>query len=146
MLVVTIGICALPALYAWFNIYANWDPYNNTGNIRLAAAIEDAGWTDEDGTVCNLGEEVRKDLEESKSISWVFVDSDEAARVVSALLSIYAVVCIALLTGVVVNLHTKLIESRMRGTLAEVLNKVQHLSELSKEELDEISEEIRRLL
>ena len=26
VLVVTIGICALPALYAWFNIYANWDP------------------------------------------------------------------------------------------------------------------------
>lgn len=24
---VMIGICILPALYAWFNIAANWDPY-----------------------------------------------------------------------------------------------------------------------
>ncbi|MBQ9061924.1 MAG: YhgE/Pip domain-containing protein [Eubacterium sp.] len=80
VLVVTLGLCALPALYAWFNIYANWDPYNNTGNIRLAAAINDAGWTDEEGGSYNLGEEVRKDLEASTAIHWVFVDSDEAAE------------------------------------------------------------------
>lgn len=79
VLVVTIGICALPALYAWFNIYANWDPYNNTGNIRLAVSIEDSGWTDSDGNYYNLGDEVRKDLEESESIDWVFVDSAEEA-------------------------------------------------------------------
>ncbi len=80
VLVVTIGLCALPALYAWFNIYANWDPYNNTGNITLAAAINDAGWKDVTGISYNLGEEVRKDLEESTAIHWEFVDSDEAAR------------------------------------------------------------------
>ncbi len=79
-LVVAIGICALPALYAWFNIYANWNPYDNTGNIRLAAAIEDAGWTDEEGNYLNIGEELRADLAESKSINWVFVGSDEEAQ------------------------------------------------------------------
>lgn len=79
VLVVIIGICVLPALYAWFNIYANWDPYNNTENIHLAAAIEDTGWTDKDGNYYNLGDEVRRDLEESTSISWVIVDSKEAA-------------------------------------------------------------------
>ena len=32
-LVIAVGLCILPSLYAWFNIYANWDPYANTGNI-----------------------------------------------------------------------------------------------------------------
>lgn len=80
VLVVVIGICALPALYAWFNIYANWDPYENTGQVQLAAAIEDEGWTDEKGNSWNLGEEVKKDLAASKSLNWVFVDSDEEAQ------------------------------------------------------------------
>ena len=30
-LVIAVGLCLLPAFYAWFNIYANWDPYANTG-------------------------------------------------------------------------------------------------------------------
>ncbi len=40
---VMIGICILPALYAWFNIAANWDPYSNTGNIKIAVANCDKG-------------------------------------------------------------------------------------------------------
>ena len=42
-LVVTIGVAIIPALYAWFNILANWDPYGNTGTIAVAVANEDAG-------------------------------------------------------------------------------------------------------
>ena len=79
VLVVAIGICVLPALYAWFNIYANWDPYANTGNIHLAAVIEDKGWTDEDGNEWNLGADIKESLSESDSIDWVFVDTDEEA-------------------------------------------------------------------
>ena len=29
-LVIVIGISVIPALYAWFNIAANWDPYGST--------------------------------------------------------------------------------------------------------------------
>lgn len=25
-LVIIIGLCVIPSLYAWFNIFANWDP------------------------------------------------------------------------------------------------------------------------
>ena len=39
-LVIAVGLCILPALYAWFNIYANWDPYANTGNIRIAVVVQ----------------------------------------------------------------------------------------------------------
>ena len=28
--VIAIGLCIIPSLYAWFNIYSNWDPYANT--------------------------------------------------------------------------------------------------------------------
>lgn len=29
--VVVVAIALLPSLYAWLNIYSNWDPYGNTG-------------------------------------------------------------------------------------------------------------------
>ena len=32
-LIIAVGISVLPALYAWFNIAANWDPYGNTGAV-----------------------------------------------------------------------------------------------------------------
>ena len=42
-MVILIAICILPALYAWFNIYSNHDPYGSTGNIRIAVASRDPG-------------------------------------------------------------------------------------------------------
>lgn len=70
-LVIAVGLCALPALYAWFNIYANWDPYANTGNIRIAVASLDKGWTNKDGDKLNMGQNVIDNLKESDSIGWV---------------------------------------------------------------------------
>ena len=37
------GVTLLPALHAWFNIAATWDPYSNPGGIKVAVANEDAG-------------------------------------------------------------------------------------------------------
>lgn len=68
-----------------------------------------------------------------------------AARVMSAMLSCFAVVVIAMLTGVIVNMYNKLIELRVRGTLTEMMDKLEHLSELSKEELNAISERVKKL-
>ena len=31
-MIVIMGVTVVPCLYAWFNIAASWDPYNNTGN------------------------------------------------------------------------------------------------------------------
>lgn len=78
-LVIAIGLCALPALYAWFNIYANWDPYANTGNIRIAVASLDKGWTNKDGEKLNMGGEIMDELREKDSIGWVFVDTENEA-------------------------------------------------------------------
>ena len=43
-LVVIIGISVVPCLYAWFNIAASWDPYSNTGNLKVAVASADEGY------------------------------------------------------------------------------------------------------
>lgn len=52
-----IGVAALPLLYAWFNIIANWDPYGSTGNILFAVVNEDKG-ADFEGLELNLGSQV----------------------------------------------------------------------------------------
>ena len=77
---VVVGIVLLPSLYAWLNIYSNWDPYGNTGGISIAVASLDQGYTDEDGVYTNKGEDVVNDLREATSINWVVVDSEEQAK------------------------------------------------------------------
>lgn len=78
-LIIIIGLCILPSLYAWFNIYSNWDPYANTGNIKIAAYSEDEGYTGEDGTVQNMGGKILDNLKENTAIGWTMVDSGEEA-------------------------------------------------------------------
>lgn len=78
-LVIAIGLCIIPSLYAWFNIYANWDPYANTSNIKIAAVSEDKGYTMQDGTTENMGDQVLEQLKENTSIGWVFLDDRKAA-------------------------------------------------------------------
>ena len=69
-LAVALVIAVLPSLYAWLNIYSNWDPYGNTGNISIAVASLDKGWTEEDGTQVNKGREVVDDLRTSTSTNF----------------------------------------------------------------------------
>ena len=77
---VVVGIVLLPSLYAWLNIYSNWDPYGNTGGISIALVSLDKGYTDEDGVFTNKGEDVVNDLREATSINWVILDSEKQAR------------------------------------------------------------------
>lgn len=78
--VVVVAIALLPGLYAWLNIYSNWDPYGNTGGISIAVASLDEGYTDADGTYENKGDDVVADLREATSINWVIVDTEEEAK------------------------------------------------------------------
>ena len=78
-LIIIIGLCILPSLYAWFNIYSNWDPYANTGNIKIAAYSEDEGYTGEDGAVQNMGGKILDNLKENTAIGWTMVNSGEEA-------------------------------------------------------------------
>ncbi len=78
--VVVVAIALLPSLYAWLNIYSNWDPYGNTRGISIAVASLDEGYTDADGTYENKGDDVVADLREATSINWVIVDTEEEAK------------------------------------------------------------------
>lgn len=71
-LIVILAICIIPALYAWINIKACWDPYSNTSTIPVAIVNEDKG-TKFLGNEMNVGKEVINNLEENKSIGWDFV-------------------------------------------------------------------------
>ena len=77
--VVAIAIMILPSLYAWLNIYSNWDPYGNTGNISIAVASLDKGYVTDKGEQVNKGDDIVADLRESTAINWVITDSEEQA-------------------------------------------------------------------
>lgn len=77
--VVAIAIMILPSLYAWLNIYSNWDPYGNTGNISIAVASMDKGYVTDTGEKVNKGDDIIEDLRESTAINWVITDSEEQA-------------------------------------------------------------------
>lgn len=78
-LVIAIGVCFLPALYAWFNIYSNWDPYGSTGELKLAAISLDQGYTDDKGEYHNQGDSIIENLKGNTSVNWQFVDTAEDA-------------------------------------------------------------------
>ena len=76
---IALAISILPALYAWVNIYANGNPYVNTGNIRIAVASNDKGITLDSGEHVNMADEVFDELKESTSIGWQFPESSDEA-------------------------------------------------------------------
>ena len=67
---VMIGVCIIPSLYAWFNIAASWDPYENTGNLKVAVASVDEGY---EGSIIpiklTLGDQVLSALRETPTVS-----------------------------------------------------------------------------
>ena len=79
-LIIIIGLCVIPSLYAWFNIFANWDPYANTGGIPVAVVSLDQDYTLKDGSVVNMGESVLESLHSNTSVKWIFLDTEEEAK------------------------------------------------------------------
>ena len=78
-LVIALGLCVIPSLYAWFNIYSNWDPYANTGNVAIAVASDDTGYTRNDGSYVNMGDAVIEQLEENDKLGWTFPSTSQEA-------------------------------------------------------------------
>ena len=79
-LVVTIGVCVIPSLYAWYNIVANWDPYGNTQGIKIAVANNDQGTQNDLVGELNAGDQVVDQLKDNKQLGWTFVDSADDAK------------------------------------------------------------------
>jgi putative membrane protein len=79
-IITIMGLCIVPCLYAWFNIFSNWDPYESdaTGRILVAVANEDDG-SELLGLDINVGEKIVEALKANDSIGWRFTDDSEAA-------------------------------------------------------------------
>ena len=79
-IVIIMGLCIVPCLYAWFNIFSNWDPYGTdaTSRIRVAVTSEDKG-ADILGVELNVGDQMISALEANTQIGWVFVDTRQEA-------------------------------------------------------------------
>ncbi len=65
------------------------------------------------------------------------------SRALSVLLSVSAVVVIALVTGVIVNFFNQINELRHRDTITAFMDQLERLPELSHEELEDISRRVR---
>ena len=78
-LIVLVGLVIVPVLYAWFNIAGSWDPYGNTGNLKVAVANSDKGYESDLIPIrVSLGDSVTAALRENDALDWVFVDEDRA--------------------------------------------------------------------
>ncbi len=76
---IILAILFLPALYAWFNIYAFWDPYGKTGDISIAVVCNDRDYMDEDGKIINIGNQLVEELKQDEKIGFVFLDDADKA-------------------------------------------------------------------
>lgn len=75
--VVIIGIGILPALYSWFNIASNWDPYSNTSELDFAVCSLDKGYSYK-ALKINAGDEIIKNLKANPKMGWDFVSEKKA--------------------------------------------------------------------
>ena len=82
--VVTLGVCIIPSLYAWLNVLANWDPYNNTSTVPVAVVNEDAGAEAGSRGLVNAGDMVVERLRQDDRLGWSFTDEGDAREGVGA--------------------------------------------------------------
>lgn len=66
-------------------------------------------------------------------------------KICSVLLTVYAIFVVAIVTGVVVNFYNQLVEMQQKETLMLFMDKLERLPELSKEELQTISQKVKEL-
>ena len=78
-LVVALGVCILPSLYAWINILANWDPYENTSTVPVAVVVQDTGAEVSGMGTVNAGQMVHERLEQNHQLQWTFLNSKDDA-------------------------------------------------------------------
>lgn len=77
-LIIALGLCIIPSLYAWFNIYSNWDPYANTSSIKIAVYSDDEGFTPEGKEKQNMGDSIIDNLRENDKLGWTFTKDKES--------------------------------------------------------------------
>ncbi len=94
-LVVVIALIVLPSLYSWYNVAGFWDPYGNTGNLRVCVVNEDAGATlseseqelvagQQDSETLNVGDQIIEEIEKNHELDWQVVNKETAMQEVKS--------------------------------------------------------------
>jgi YhgE/Pip N-terminal domain len=69
-----LALIILPCLYCWFNVWALWDPYSNTGNLKVAVYSDDQS-VELEGQKIEIGDQLIANLKKNHKLGWTFVDS-----------------------------------------------------------------------
>lgn len=64
-------------------------------------------------------------------------------RILSVFLSVYSIGVIAVFTGVIASYYTDIVHWKANDSVREFMDKLENLSELSKEELEELSQKVK---
>ena len=67
-----------------------------------------------------------------------------AGRILTVLLTLYEIVIIAMFSGVVVSYYLEVVHRRENEIISNFLDKMENLTELSQEELQDIQDKVRR--
>ena len=65
-------------------------------------------------------------------------------KIISLLVTIYSTLVIAIVTGVVVNYYTEVIDIQKKETFTAFVDKLEHLETMSKEELRQMSQQAKK--
>ncbi len=78
--VIILGLSILPSLYAWFNIFSNWNPYTEeaTSQLKIAVVSLDQGMTFDHLELC-IGDSIMESLKENTTMGWVFPSDERTA-------------------------------------------------------------------
>ena len=76
---IILAILVLTALYAWFNIYAFWDPYGKTKDVSIAVVSNDRDYMDSDGNIVNMGKTLISEIKDDENFGFVFLDDADKA-------------------------------------------------------------------
>ena len=48
--IIAAGLVVMPSIFAWYNVIACWNVFDNTGNLTVAVANADEGYRSEEHT------------------------------------------------------------------------------------------------
>ncbi len=77
-MVVFVALLILPSVYTWYNVIGFWDPYENTGDLRVSVVNEDVGGSSDLTGELHVGDMIVEELEKNKQLNWVFSDRETA--------------------------------------------------------------------
>lgn len=78
-IIIAVGLVVVPSLFAWYNIIACWNVFDNTGSLTVAVANTDEGYkSDLVPLRVNVGDQVVSALRANDQIDWVFTDEEDA--------------------------------------------------------------------